>query len=107
MDAGGIAHTWRFPHFDLGGEHEECAICTAIRERAPYTTEEAEAEGFPSYPHPNCDHGWVLVPQGELSKPEAFPVPETSPRFQGGERGIPPKLPRGFWQDIRRGEGRP
>jgi hypothetical protein len=74
VDESGMAYEWRFPHFDIGRPgHEECPICEAIRDGAPYTQEEAEAEGFPSFPHPGCDHGWVMAPLGEPSRTEAFP----------------------------------
>jgi hypothetical protein len=55
LDEADLPHKWRFPHFDLGSDHEECPVCVAIREGAPYSTDEAEREGFPSYPHPGCD----------------------------------------------------
>ncbi len=74
VDESGMPHEWRFPHFELASPgHEECEICEAIREGSPYTTEEAEMDGFPSVPHANCDHGWVLVPKGEPTRTEAFP----------------------------------
>lgn len=73
MDEAGVAYEWRFPHFDLGKPHEECPICEAIREKAPYTQAEAEENGFPSHPHPGCDHGWVIVPVGEDTLTEKFP----------------------------------
>lgn len=74
LDESGMEYEWRFPHFDLGTNHEECPICEAIRERAPYTTEEAQEEGFPSYPHPGCDHGWVVEPVGEPTRTEEHPA---------------------------------
>lgn len=70
LDEAGQTYEWRFAHFDLGPDHEECVICEAIREKNPYTQDEAEAEGFPSYPHPGCDHGWVVVPTGEQTLTE-------------------------------------
>lgn len=73
LDEAGMAYEWRFAHFDLGPDHEECVICEAIREKSPYTQDAAEAEGFPAYPHPGCDHGWVVVPEGELTQTEQFP----------------------------------
>jgi hypothetical protein len=73
LDEAGMTYEWRFAHFDLGGAHEECVICEAIREGSPYNQEEAEAEGFPAYPHPGCDHGWVVVPEGEETQTEQFP----------------------------------
>lgn len=73
LDEAGVPYEWRFPHFDLGPKHVECLICKAIREGAPYTQEEAEENGFPSHPHPGCDHGWVIVPVGEDTLTEQFP----------------------------------
>jgi hypothetical protein len=74
VDESGEKFEWRFPHFETADpEHEECAICEAIRERAPYSTEDAEGEGYPDLPHPNCDHGWVLVPKEELTRTEEHP----------------------------------
>src|SRR6185295_4517482 len=53
-----------------------------------------EAFGLPGVPHPNCDHGWVLVPKGEQAKAEQFPVQSNWPRFrgQGGTAIKPPKF---------------
>lgn len=97
LDEAGIAHEWRFPHFDLGRPHEECVICEAIRERAPYTQSEAEAEGFPSHPHPGCDHGWVIVPVGEDTLTEQFPPKDWWPRDVGGTpSSVPVKMPPRF-----------
>lgn len=74
MDESGEEYEFRFPHFDLMTPgHEVCAICEAIAENSPYSSEEAEAAGYPDIPHPNCDHGWVLVPKGEMSRTEEFP----------------------------------
>jgi hypothetical protein len=76
MDETGVAYEWRFPHFELGTPgHEECPICEAIREGSPYTSDQAENEGYPSVPHPNCDHGWVLVPKGDIARSEEFRLP--------------------------------
>lgn len=86
MDEAGESYEWRFNHFDLGTAHEECPICEAIREKSPYSQEAAEAEGFPQYPHPNCDHGWVLVPEGETSETEKLPDKVELP---SGERVVP------------------
>ena len=70
----GEKYEWRFPHFELGSPgHIECPICKPIREGSPYTVEMAEALGFPGVPHPNCDHGWVLVPLGADARTEEFP----------------------------------
>lgn len=86
MKESGEEFEWRFPHFDLGADHDECPICEAIREGAPYTAEEAEEEGFPALPHPHCDHGWVIVPKGQETQTEQFPqIPEV-PRYTGGRR---------------------
>lgn len=75
VDESGEPFEWRFPHFDNSGqEHEECEICEAIREGGPYTTEEAEDNGYPDLPHLNCDHGWVLVPKGEQTRTEEHPM---------------------------------
>ena len=67
MDEAGIKYEWRFPHHpELGRPgHVECAVCAAIRTGAPYTQSEAEAKGFPFFPHPHCDHLWVITPVGE------------------------------------------
>lgn len=74
VSESGEEFEWRFPHFELGSaDHEECPVCEAIREGSPYSTEEAEEEGFPDVPHPNCDHGWVIVPKGAETRTEAFP----------------------------------
>lgn len=74
MDESGVEYEWRFPHFELGRPgHEECPICAAIRDDGPYTQEEAEAQGMPSFPHLNCDHSWVLTPKGEITRTEEFP----------------------------------
>lgn len=73
MDETGTAHEWRFAHFDLGPSHTECQLCKNIKAGNPYSQREAEAAGFPSYPHPGCDHGWVLVPQEEITYTEANP----------------------------------
>jgi hypothetical protein len=74
VDESGEAFEWRFPHFETAApDHEECEICEAIREGSPYSTAEAEANDYPDLPHPNCDHGWVLVPKGEESRTEEFP----------------------------------
>lgn len=95
LDEAGIAHEWRFPHFDLGTPHQECQICEAIRENAPYTQEEAEENGFPSHPHPGCDHGWVIVPVGEDTLTEQFPPEDWWARSKGSTpTSVPPKLPR-------------
>lgn len=76
VNESGEEFEWRFPHFDLATPgHEECPICQAIRDGGPYSSDEAEAEGFPTVPHPNCDHGWVLVPKGELTRTEEHPQP--------------------------------
>jgi hypothetical protein len=75
VDESGRDYLLRFPHFDLNaGEKEECPICTAIRQGAPYTPAQAEALGYPSLPHPGCDHGWVIVlGEKELTRTEAHP----------------------------------
>jgi hypothetical protein len=74
VDESGEEFEWRFPHFETADpDHEECPICQAIRERSPYSTAEAEDEGYPDLPHPHCDHGWVLVPKSDLSRTEAYP----------------------------------
>jgi hypothetical protein len=86
MNESGLDFEWRFPHFDLGRDHDECPVCEAIREGAPYTAEEAEAEGFPDLPHPHCDHGWVIVPKGQETQTEQFPQLPDVPRFVGGRR---------------------
>lgn len=86
MNESGEEFEWRFPHFDLGRDHDECPVCEAIREGAPYTAEEAEAEGFPDLPHPNCDHGWVIVPKGQETQTEQFPQLPEVPRYVGGGR---------------------
>lgn len=90
MDEAGVAFEWRFPHFDLGTPHMECAICEAIREGAPYTQKEADEEGFPSHPHPGCDHGWVIVPVGEDTLTEQFPPEEWWERSGGSGSQVPP-----------------
>jgi hypothetical protein len=81
LDESGMPHEWRFPHFDLGSDHDECPICEEIRQGAPYTQAQAEERGFPDYPHPHCDHGWVLVPKGEPTKTEEYPPVPTAPRY--------------------------
>lgn len=74
MDESGEEYEFRFPHFDLMTPgHEVCPICEVIAENSPYTPEEAESHGYPDIPHPNCDHGWVLVPKGEMTRTEEFP----------------------------------
>ena len=74
VDESGEEFEWRFPHFETASpEHEECLVCEAIRQGSPYSTAAAEAEGYPNLPHPNCDHGWVLVPKGEATRTEQFP----------------------------------
>jgi hypothetical protein len=90
LDEAGVTYEWRFPHFDLGASHIECAICAAIREKAPYTQAEAEANGFPSHPHPNCDHGWVIVPVGEDTLTEQFPPEDWWERSGGSGSQVPP-----------------
>lgn len=80
MDEAGVKYLWRFPHFDLGTPHMECPICEEIRRGAPYTQGQAEDEGFPSHPHPGCDHGWVIVPVGEDTLTEQFPPADWWPR---------------------------
>ena len=45
------------------------------------TTEQAEKEGFPRYPHPHCDHGWIIVPLGDMPKAEEFPTKPEWERF--------------------------
>lgn len=62
---------WRFPHFDIQGD-VECEVCEEIRLGSPYSTEEAEEAGYPMMPHPNCDHGWLVVQVGEKSLTETF-----------------------------------
>ena len=64
----------RFPHMELGRPgHEECDICAEIREGAPYTREQAEELGYPDLPHLNCDHAFIVVPKGQISRTEAHP----------------------------------
>lgn len=76
MDETGAKYQWRFPHLELATPgHERCPICEAIAEGAPYTSDQAEAEGYPSVPHPGCDCGWVLIPLGDVARAEAFPLP--------------------------------
>lgn len=73
LDESGLKYQWRFPHFNTGRPgHEVCDICEAIAAGSPYTAEEAEEEGFPEVAHPNCDHGWVVVPLGERTLTEQF-----------------------------------
>lgn len=90
LDEAGVTYEWRFPHFDLGPPHVECVICAAIREKAPYTQSEAEANGFPSHPHPKCDHGWVIVPVGEDTLTEQFPPEDWWERSGGSGSQVPP-----------------
>lgn len=74
MDETGAEYEFRFPHFDIMTPgHEVCPICEGIALASPFTPEEAEAEGYPDVPHPNCDHGWVIVPKGEITRTEDFP----------------------------------
>lgn len=87
MDETGTSHEWRFAHFDLGAAHVECQLCKDIKAGNPYTQREAEAAGFPSYPHPGCDHGWVLVPQDEVTYTESNPSAEEQPRYTTRWRG--------------------
>lgn len=75
MDETGVEYEFRFPHFDIMTPgHEVCPICEAIAISSPFTPEEAEAQGYPDVPHPNCDHGWVIVPNGEISRTEDHPM---------------------------------
>lgn len=75
MDETGVEYEFRFPHFDIMTPgHEVCAICEAIAIASPYTPDEAEAQGYPDVPHPNCDHGWVIVPKGEITRTEEHPM---------------------------------
>jgi hypothetical protein len=63
-----------FPHMDLGRPgHEECDVCADIRERGPYTKEQAEDAGYPDLPHLNCDNAWVITPKGQRTRTEAHP----------------------------------
>ena len=74
VDEAGMKYKWRFPHFELGRKgHVECQVCEGIRGGSPYTIEEAEENGFPLFPHPACDHGWVIVPEGGQARTEEFP----------------------------------
>lgn len=74
MDESGTEYEFDFPHFDLATPgHDECPVCEAIAAGAPYTPEQAEALGYPDVPHPGCDHGFVIVPKGEISRTNEFP----------------------------------
>lgn len=75
MDETGEDYEFRFPHFDIMTPgHEVCPICEGIASGSPYTPEQAETLGYPDVPHPNCDHGWVIVPKGEMTRTEEHPM---------------------------------
>ena len=74
LDAADWDYEIQFPHMELGRPgHEECDVCVEIREGAPYTREQAEEFGYPDLPHLNCDHAFIVVPKGQISRTEEFP----------------------------------
>lgn len=73
---GAGEYQWTFPHQMDGGHGAiECPICEGIRMGSPYTKSEAEGQGFPALPHPNCDHAWIMESAEPIAVEEGEPDP--------------------------------